>query len=328
MATTMQRANATMQMSPASDPPRRGRPKLNDTDYIARLFARTICGSYKQDIAMLLQGPKGSGKSHASLRLAYNTARRVAETLDGDWHEWPKYFSMKNVAIIDPTRAFEIMGNAKPNNVYIYDDIGVGWNARAFATKENRDKNDIFQINRIAETVQIMSMPNQMLIDKVPRMLCNYAAEMDRAYFSYGVSTMRFFKTKTIFRMNNKQMTPHLVTADGEKVVRYVIARPPEFLSKQYDATRSEVTKRIIAERARQIAAENMATEVTGGAPLPQKTQEMYERAAKVLPQYEECVLSGMSHKEALKEVGLPRRTWYSWRDNGVLEHYGIGGSV
>jgi len=315
-------------MSPASDPPRRGRPKLNDTDYIARLFARTICGSYKQDIAMLLQGPKGSGKSHASLRLAYNTARRVAETLDEDWHEWPKYFSMRNVAIIDPTRAFEIMGNAKPNNVYIYDDIGVGWNARAFATKENRDKNDIFQINRIAETVQIMSMPNQMLIDKVPRMLCNYAAEMDRAYFSYGVSTMRFFKTKTIFRMNNKQMTPHLVTADGEKVVRYVIARPPEFLSKQYDSIRSEVTKRIIAERARQIAAEEDVDEATGGAKMSKKTREMYEVAAAVLPEYEKLRVLGMSHKEALKETHISPSKWRYWRDAGVLETYGMGGYV
>lgn len=322
MAATMQNAQRM------ANNPRHKRARGQATsDYIANLFARTVCGDYKQDIAMLLQGPKGSGKSHASLRIAYNTARRVAEILDDDWHEWPKYFSMDNVAIIDPTRAFEVMGNAKPNNIYIYDDIGVGWNSRAFATKENRNKNDIFQINRIAETVQIMSMPNQMLLDKVPRMLCNYAGEMDRPYFNAGVSTMRFFKTKTIFRMNNKQLTPHLVTGDGEKIVRYVIVRPPEFLSRKYDKIRRDVTKKIIAERAQQIADEETVSEVTGGKSLPKKTQEMYERITRLLPRYEECIQMGMSHREALKDIHVSQSTWRYWKSVGALEMYGLGGT-
>ena len=150
-----------------------------DNDYLANRFASTITGPYKQDIAMVLQGQKGSGKSYASLRIAYNTARRIAEIRDGDWREWPRYFSMENVAIIDPDRASSIIAHAKPYNIYIFDDIGVGWNSRTFASKGNRDKNDIFQINRVAQTIQILSMPNHFLLDKVPRMLCNYLAEMD-----------------------------------------------------------------------------------------------------------------------------------------------------
>ena len=34
-------------------------------DFLAQRFAHTITGPYKQDIAMLLQGQKGSGKSYA-----------------------------------------------------------------------------------------------------------------------------------------------------------------------------------------------------------------------------------------------------------------------
>ena len=206
-----------------------------DNDYLANRFASTITGPYKQDIAMVLQGPKGSGKSYASLRIAYNTARRVAEIRDGDWREWPRYFSMENVAIIDPDRASSIIAHAKPYNIYIFDDIGVGWNSRTFASKENRDKNDIFQINRVAQTVQILSMPNQFLLDKVPRMLCNYMAEMDRSEYSRGFSLMKVFKTKTLFRLNNQRITPHLVAEDGAKIAKYVVHRPPAFLAKQYD---------------------------------------------------------------------------------------------
>ncbi len=160
--------------------------------------------------------------------------------------------SAEQCRIIDPDRAFEIIGEAKPYNIYLFDDIGVGWNSRSFASKDNRDKNDIFQINRVAQTVQILSMPNQFLLDKVPRMLCNYMAEMDRSEYSRGFSLMKVFKTKTLFRLNNQRITPHLVAEDGAKITKYVVHRPPAFLAKQYDKIREDVTRRIISEQARQ----------------------------------------------------------------------------
>lgn len=288
-------------------------------DYLAERFAHTITGPYKQDISMLLQGPKGSGKSYASLRIAYNTARCVAEILDDDWHKWTNYFSMNNVAIIDPDRAFEIIGEAKAHNVYLFDDIGVGWNSRSFASKDNRDKNDIFQINRVAQTVQILSMPNQFLLDKVPRMLCNYMAEMDRSEYSRGFSLMKVFKTKTLFRLNNQRITPHLVAEDGAKITKYVVHRPPKFLAKQYDKIRNDVTRRIISERAQQGEEEKPA-------PGPRSTSDMYDRARSSLPKYEQCRLIGMAHKEALNEIGVPDRTWYRWKTRGVLKDLGYGG--
>ncbi len=293
------------------------------TDHLAQRFAHTITGPYKQDISMLLQGPKGSGKSYASLRIAYNTARLVAEILDGDGGEWPKYFSMDNVAIIDPERASEIIGNAKPHNIYIFDDIGVGWNSRAFASKENRDKNDIFQINRVSQTVQILSMPNQFLLDKVPRMLCNYMAEMDRGVYGQGISLMKAFKTKTLFRLGNQQITPHLVAADGEKIVKYVIHRPPKFLAKEYDQLRREVTRRIIAARANQGEEDEEEGSLPGKKPSL-KTKQMYAAAKKLIPTYEQYRLQGLSHREALKDAGISPSRWRYWRDEGVLEWHGL----
>ncbi len=325
MAVPMARQPASMSHNPL---PQRGTglsyaAMRGGCDILAQRFAHTITGPYKQDIAMLLQGPKGSGKSYASLRIAYNTARCVAEILDDDWHKWTKYFSMNNVAIIDPDRAFEIIGEAKPYNIYIFDDIGVGWNARSFASKDNRDKNDIFQINRVAQTVQIFSMPNQFLLDKVPRMLCNYMAEMDRSEYSRGISLMKVFKTKTLFRLNNQRITPHLVAEDGAKIAKYVVHRPPAFLAKQYDKIRKDVTRRIISERARR--EEGGEPDLPERSPMHPKTKKMYAEAQKLLPVYEQCRLRGMTHKEALKESGIKSPSkWNYWRDRGVLEWYGI----
>ena len=269
-----------------------------DNDYLANRFASTITGPYKQDIAMVLQGQKGSGKSYASLRIAYNTARRVAEIRDGDWREWPRYFSMENVAIIDPDRASSIIAHAKPYNIYIFDDIGVGWNSRAFASKENRDKNDIFQINRVAQTIQILSMPNQFLLDKVPRMLCNYLAEMDSTSFSKGLSTMKVFRAKTVFRLDNLRINPHLVATTGEKIVKHVIVRPPKFLAEQYDKIRQETTQRIIAARAQSGEEEEPERKSRRpGNKIPQ--EEVLDHLTKV----RELMYLGMNESEAVKAV-------------------------
>ena len=295
-------------------------PGVADADYLASRFAHTITGPYKQDIAMLLQGQKGDGKSYASLRIAYNTARQVAEILDGDWHEWPRYFNMGNVAIIDPERADTVIGSAKPYNIYIFDDIGVGWNSRAFASKENRDKNDIFQINRVSQTMQIFSVPNQFLLDKVPRMLCNYMAEMDRKVYEHGISLMKVFRTKTLFRLGNQRITPHLVAADGEKIVKYVIYRPPEFLAKQYDQIRKDVTRRIIAERSQQEEKENDDEDGPRLRGMPASTKKKYERIWAALDDYDWGISQGMTEKEAINSTGVPLNTWYGWKCRGDLK--------
>ena len=296
-----------------------------DNDYLANRFASTITGPYKQDIAMVLQGQKGSGKSYASLRIAYNTARRVAEIRDGDWREWPRYFSMENVAIIDPDRASSIIAHAKPYNIYIFDDIGVGWNSRAFASKENRDKNDIFQINRVAQTVQILSMPNQFLLDKVPRMLCNYLAEMDSTNFSKGLSTMKVFRAKTVFRLDNLRINPHLVATTGEKIVKHVIVRPPKFLAEQYDKIRQETTQKIIAARA-QGGEEESGKRAASNAISDEEIQDC------IIPEIEARIILGMNEGEAVRDfassamgrsLGFTHNRFYYLKKTGRLADNG-----
>ena len=319
------------------------RGKGHNHDYIAELFSNTVTSTSKQDVAALVQGAKGSGKSHATLRIAYNTARRIAEICDGDPEDWEKYFKLDNVAIIDPERAFNIMSNAKPRNVYIFDDIGVGWGARSFASKSNKAKGDIFQINRVSETVQLFSVPNAFLLDKIPRMLCNYMIEMSSKHFDRGYTAVKMFKAKTIFKLKNKQVTPHLVR-DGGKVTRYLVYKPPSFLSEQYDALRANVTKEVIAQKIATINQEDeplskYRDEEPRKKSKVQLQQERIEREgpkgngkdnlrtlriARVVPIYEQNILLGMTHKEALREIKVPSSTWNVWKREGLLQEYGI----
>lgn len=270
---------------------------------LSRFFAETVTNAYNQDISFLLVGKKGQGKSWAQLSIAYHTARHLADILGGKWND---YFSMDNVAIIDPIRAVDVISNAQRHNVYIYDDIGVGWNARNFSRDENKQKNDIFQINRVDNTVQMFSVPNQFLLDKVPRSLVSHYGEMDRMYFSRGFSTMKLFQPRTLFR-EGKQIAPYLFQ-DGSKYIRYVIPAPPKELRDEYDQLRLKITREQIKKRRELLQGENRSG---GRGAMPTSQDETIHRVARAL----EYIEMGTGVLDACERVGVSNGTYYRLKE-------------
>jgi hypothetical protein len=213
-------------------------------------FAQTVTGAYNQDISFLMVGKKGTGKSYSQLSIAYHTACEIAEIVGGRWDD---YFNIEtNVAIIDPVRANEVMGMQDKYAVKMYDDIGVGWGARDWQKDENKAKNDIFQINRVDNQVQMFSVPNQFLLDKVPRSLVSHYAETYQQFFKKGFVTIKLFEPQTLFRQS-KIIQPYLVV-NRNKFVLYAIPAPPKELTKQYNTLRQEVTRQIVQMRREKVA--------------------------------------------------------------------------
>lgn len=218
-------------------------------DSLSIYFAETVTGPYNQDISFLMVGKKGTGKSYAQLSIAYSTACEIAEIMGGQWSD---YFNMEqNIAIIDPERANEVMGYQEKYAVKMYDDIGVGWGARDWQKDANKAKNDIFQINRVDNQVQMFSVPNQFLLDKVPRSLVSHYAETHMQFFKKGFVTIKVFEPQTLFR-ESKIIQPYLVV-NRNKFVMYAIPKPPDHLSKKYNEMRKEVTRRIVQMRKEKI---------------------------------------------------------------------------
>jgi len=304
-------------------PMRRNSPyspkELNN--HLIKIFADTVTGPYKGDIAFLLEGNKGSGKSYASLRIAYNSAQEISRRRHkGDPDFWEEYFNVEeNVAVIDPIMASTVIGHAKMYNIYLLDDIGVGWSARGFSSKQNRDKGDIFQINRVARTVQIMSVPAKFLLDKIPRSLVNYVGEMVDQDFARGYSTMKVFKPQTLYRMG-KQINPAL-TKGGAKVVRYVVERPPGWLADRYDTIRAETTKRIIRERTESmIEAENGNRKGASNAPAMSGAVAMYQKVSPIVDQINDAMrLRQCNISAAIRESDVTKDTWYRWMREGYI---------
>jgi len=269
---------------------------------LSRYFAEIVCGEYNQDVSFLLVGKKGQGKSYAQLSIAYHTANAIAELQGGKWSD---YFGMENIAIVDPVRAVEVIASAKKNNVYIYDDIGIGWNARDFAKEDNKNKNDIFQINRVDNTVQMFSVPNQFLLDKVPRSLVSHYGEMDQQFFRFGFTTMKLFEPRTLFR-EGKQLQPYLYL-NRQKFVKYVIPAPPAALTKLYDKERARITKEIIQQKKERMLGDEGRSSSPGG-----------RRAANVLGQVVralEYIEMGASVRDACQRAECSESSFYRLRN-------------
>ena len=208
-------------------------------DSLSGLFVDIITGKHNQDVSILWVGKKGTGKSSAALSTCYNCALKVA-----DWYneygpqgsrkdlKWYDFYNLERyTAVILDEDATRLMNIDDPYCIKNFDDIGVGWNAREWRNEENVAKNDVFQINRTDKTIQIMTVPDQFLLDKVPRSLVSHYVEMDEQLFDHGYSTIKLFKPKTMYRDNGKQIFPYL-QVDRFQYVNYAITSPPKIFGK------------------------------------------------------------------------------------------------
>lgn len=293
---------------------------------LAGMFANVVLDpTDEQDISFLLVGAKGSGKSRAGLSLSYHTAREIAQSRDGDAANWPEYFNIDNLAVIDGNRATWVLTHTHDFDVINLDDIGVGYNCRNFATRDNQDKNDVMMTNRVERTVKIMTLPERDQLDKVPRNLITHFGNMVTKHKGPNLSELKLFRPVKNYR-NGKQIEPYVQIA-GNRWVRYLIPLPPKELDIAYTKLRKEAVDALKAEKwARYEEAHNCGGD--GGACKSPQQQQMYERASGYVEVLESYILKGCNKKEArieaMKETGIPRSTIRDWNDRGVLKELGV----
>lgn len=298
-----------------------------DFKSLSKFISDAILAGHKQDISMMLVGKKGRGKSYAGLTLGHHVAQRLAERIHHDPDHWEEFFNIDHVAIIQAEAALEIMRKAKKHDVLDYDDVAVGWNARDFQSQENKKRNDVFQINRIDETFQIFTLPDQFLIDKVPRSLVSHYAEMHRKDFSRGFTSLKFFEPITLHRLG-KQIQPYL-HVDRNKYVEYIVRMTaPKSLYAEYDKRRAEITK---AEKDKRI--DELLDEENGGTTRVERPRKEDPRAIRkkekirafigVLDRY---LVEGVTYSQAMRsaceELGSEYsfRTARDWKQSGDLD--------
>lgn len=217
-------------------------------DSISQYLVDIITSPFDQDVSALFVGNKGSGKSSTVLSICYHAAIKIADWVN-DGSKWDDYYNLHELtACILEDDANKLMNIQRKYVIKNFDDIGLGWGARNWRDDENIQKNDIFQINRTDSAMQFFSIPNQFLLDKVPRSLVSHYVEMDDRMFDLGFTTIKLFKPKTMFR-ESKIINPFLIM-DRNKYVNYLIPKPPHKLWSEYKELRAK--NKDIAIRRRQ----------------------------------------------------------------------------
>jgi hypothetical protein len=275
--------------------------KPHNTKKLSKLFVDTIL-KHNQHVTMITVGRTGVGKSYANLRLAYECACELAERKGGTWKD---YFSIDNVVVIELDKAFETLRNMQKYQIYIFDDIGVGWSARKWKDVGNQALNDIFQTFRTKNCILLLTLPDTFLIDKVPRSLVHYFAEMEMSIFDYGITLAKVFKVVRHPRSGDINY-PYL-RENGSKYIRYAFSYPPEELVRTYDPIREEVANKLIEQRIDKYRDMKEGNSNNGKGKI--KGVKKWQRVPVVEEMLEKGVVSSV--REGCEMVGISPDLYY-----------------
>ena len=206
---------------------------------LCKEIAQKITSKYNQHDTAIIVGDKGSGKSWAAIRIAYEVSVEVAKIKGGKPDD---YFTFENIAIITKDEVLRVLKTRMNQySVVIFDDIGVGWSNRDFATKFNKVMNGIYQTFRTRNVFLIMTVPDPTYIDKLPRLMLHYQMEVVDSYFHKGFVEVKVKESKKIIHMN-KNIYPY-ITRNGSRYPRHVILTAPDHLTTPYETARKKVEK-------------------------------------------------------------------------------------
>lgn len=206
-----------------------------------RMIAEIITSPDNQHVTMMITATTGAGKSYAGIAIAERVSQIVAEIKGGKAED---YFSIDNIAVITQDEILRVM--LRMNNqkfmCFGFDDIGaVGWNARDFMQTFNQQLNSIFQTFRTQNNFLYLTLPNDMLIDIVPRSLTKYQMKISASHFEYGYVEAKVFKPIKDSKLPHGRIEPFLQDLEGRKIKRHIIFRPSKILTDEYDKRRAKI---------------------------------------------------------------------------------------
>jgi hypothetical protein len=138
----------------------------------SEILAKRVCSGHNQCAVIIIDGPMGTGKSLASLKLAHDTSLWFAKMLGGHPRD---YFGIDNVGILTGDETIRIVKSIKQHKIFILDDAGAeGLNNRAWSSDQNKMMSKLLMTFRTQNNILIMSSPSQDFLDVVARKLAHF----------------------------------------------------------------------------------------------------------------------------------------------------------
>lgn len=211
----------------------------------ARFLAERVSSKYRAlNNVILVEGPRGTGKSWFCLSLAYGMSVELSRIL----HKPPEeFFTPANITSVDDTGILNLLSSPaikKMNNIFILDDSGVALNARKHAHTSSIASNEVIQIARIFRGTIIFNLIKSKHLDVLPREIADYTVEVMGANVLTGQSLCRISMTRP-GRAGSKDLHPYLRW--NKKRIRYWLGSPPpENLASTYEKIRFDQTSQHI----------------------------------------------------------------------------------
>jgi hypothetical protein len=247
---------------------------------IGELFGSRITSRHNQNAILNIVGKQGMGKSNAALYIATETAKWIAKHKGGKPED---YFTIDNCAIMELDTIIPIVKNVDKlrYNIFILDDIGASYGARDYQNVVNKAFNKIIQTFRDSNTLVILTMPDDFLIDKVPRKLAHFQIEMTTQIFHMNVSIGKLSEVKEIYKAH-KTIYP-FVHDNGVKYTRCMFKLVEGPLHEEYNRRRTEIRKRMTADCLNTVE---------------EATNQISEGKVKAIPKYQQI-------SEEVKQIRL-----------------------
>lgn len=272
------------------------------TDVLSRRFAETITSPFNDQVTILINGTRGSGKSFLGLDIAIKTAQEIAKIKGGNPS---KYFSLNNVAIIKLDSVLDLMENLQQYGIYFLDDIGVGYSNREWRSQKNIRMNKIVQTFRTDNVMTIYSVPDKNLIDKVPREMVEKYIEThkDNNMYSMGINIAKVFNLEKLLRDDKLLTIPQVVERQNEmyQYSRYVSHKPPDSIIEQYNSARKKIAQDLRKEETQAIRN----GEIKGEVQKVTKKQRILELDRDWKANVDDCQTQYKTKKEYLKQNGF-----------------------
>ncbi len=227
--------------------------QTNSVDSISKGLASIVTSKFNDQVTILINGNRGSGKSYLCLDLACKTAIEIGNITG---KPAGTYFpnTLDNMAIIRLDRVIDVMANLQQYGVYVLDDIGVGYSNREWRSDKNQRMNKVLQTFRTDNVVTILSVPDKGMIDKVPREMIDKYIETNKEnnMYSLGLNLVKVFNIERLLRDDKTLEILPIVEEMGKmnKYAKYVARKPPEQIAERYDVLRKQIARDLRAEES------------------------------------------------------------------------------
>lgn len=293
--------------------------RFSITDYWTDITTSPI----KSDISFFLNGDKGAGKSYCNMTLGYGAAQHLAEKKGGKWNDW---FNIDLIAIMLPDETADLIKLDAKWCIKDYDDVSPGYNSRAFASKDNREQNDIVITNRTENNIQLWSAPDQGMTDKVLRETCNYYGEAERneRAIANGFNVLRIFRTEKNKRTGDRYYKS--LWYDNKKIVKFLLKSDYydlKILFEEYDKKRERNANKIKKMKEERKAELERQKEERAAGRKTGVSEETKKKAWEIGTELNLEMLKGSTKTEAMRNIGLKKGTYDYYVGCGLINRDG-----